>query len=426
MRTICVVATNRSDYGRLHPVMEALKSHQDIELKVVVGSAAYFDGLWWYLRYAKVSSLPRSLFWLVRARLIKIFGGERAVLAQEQLSRMVQKDGYEIAARLPLLIEGSTPPQMVAAAGTGLLKLADIFSELTPDLVLINGDRFEILPVAVAAAYMNIRVAHIEGGDVSGTIDNSIRHAISKFAHLHFPATTESAARLERMGEDPATIFTHGSPIIDTLRGIDTSLGNDLHDRYPKDLNAIDLTKPYVVVMQHPVTTEYEDSYAQTKELLAALDTIGMPQFFIAPNIDAGSDGIATALSEYRNSSGAARSIFHKHLSLEDYIKVFASAAVAVGNSSSFLREGAYLGVPCVVVGSRQRHRERGENVIEVEAKREPIADAMRKQIAHGRYPSDLRFGKGDAATQIAQTLASIDLDKVSIQKYFHEERPRQ
>lgn len=421
MRTVCVVATNRSDYGRLHPVMEALKAHDNIQLKVVVGSAAYFDGLWWYLRYAKVPSLLKALPWLIRARLIKIVGGERAVLTQEQLSRMVLADGYEIAARLPLLIEGSTPPQMVSAAGIGLLKLSEILSNLKPDVVLINGDRFEILPVAVATAYLNIPLAHIEGGDVSGTIDNSIRHAVSKFAHLHFPATAESARRLERMGEDPATIFTHGSPIIDTLRDIDTSLGNDLHDRYPKDLNPIDLTKPYVVVMQHPVTTEYKESYAQTKELLAALDQIGMPQFFIAPNIDAGSDGIASALTEYRQSPGAARSIFHKHLSLEDYIKVFAHAAVAVGNSSSFLREGAYLGVPCVVVGSRQRYRERGENVIEVPAEQRVIVDALRKQIAHGRYPSDLRFGTGDAAVRIAETLATIDLAKVSIQKYFHE-----
>lgn len=421
MKTICVVATNRSDYGRLHPVMEALKVHKNIRLKVIVGSAAYFDGLRSYLQYASVS--PKSLFWLIRARLIKIFGGEKAVLQQEKLSQTVLKDGYEIYARLPLLIEGGTHTQMVAAAGIGLLKLADIFSRLEPDLVLMNGDRFEILPVAVAAAYMNIPLAHIEGGDVSGTIDNSIRHAITKFAHLHFPATQESAKRIERMGEDPATIFVHGSPIIDSLKKIDTSLGNELHERYPEDLNAIDLTKPYVLIMQHPVTTEYEDSYGQAKELFAALDVLDMPQFFVAPNEDAGSNGISRALSEYRKSPGATRSIFHKHLSLEDYIKVFANATVAVGNSSSFLREGAYLGVPCVIVGSRQRHRERGENVIEVPAEKDAIVDAIRSQISHGPYPQDLRFGRGDAAESIAETIATIDLSRVSVQKHFHEEK---
>lgn len=421
MRTICVVATNRSDYGRLRPVMEELRKRNDVKLQVVVGSYSYFDGLRRYLRYAKPASLRHSLPWYVRARLIKLFGGDKAVLRHEKLSCAIAADGFEVDARLPLLIEGGSPAEMAASAGQGLLGLLPIFERLRPDIVLINGDRFEILPVAVAAAYFNIRLAHIEGGDVSGTIDNSIRHAISKLAHLHFPATRQSAERLVRMGEDPSTVFVHGSPIIDSLTAIDKTLDNSLFDRYPSSVGRIDLTQPYVLVAHHPVTTEYEHNRAQMTELLAALDELHLPQFFVMPNIDAGSDGIAAALRDYRQSLGAARSVFHKHLSLEDYIKVFAGAAVAVGNSSSFLREGAYYGVPSVVVGTRQRHRERGENVIEVPARRDAIVAALRAQIAHGPFERDLRFGDGRAAPRIAETLATIDLDKVPIQKYFHE-----
>lgn len=421
MRTICVVATNRSDYGRLHPVMDALRAHPDITLQVVYGSYAYFDSFWQYLRYAKPESLLRSLPWYIRARLTKLVGGEGAVFAREQLSRMMMADGFTITARLPLLFEGGTTQEMVAAAGVGLLSLRETFARLKPDVVLINGDRFEILPVAVAAAYMNIPIAHIEGGDVSGTIDNSIRHAVSKFSHLHFPATQESADRLVRMGEHPDTIYTFGSPIIDSLTKIDTSLDNTLFDRYPSDVGCIDLIKPYILIAHHPVTTEYADNHAQMKELLAALDTLGMPQFFVSPNIDAGSDGISVAMREYRLGPASSRSVFHKHLSLEDYIKVYAHACVAVGNSSSFLREGAFLGVPSVIVGTRQQHRERGANVVEVEAKKDTILTALKTQIAHGPYEKDLRFGDGTSAEKIAKTLLEVDLDTLGVQKYFWE-----
>lgn len=418
MRTICIAATNRSDYGRLKPVMDVLRKRGDVRLQVIVGSYAYFDGLFSYLRLAKAASL-RSLWWYVRARLTKIIHGDKAVLEKEHISRAILKDGYSIDARIPLLVGGGTPTEMVTSCGLGLLKLPAILKRLSPDIILINGDRFEILPIAIATAYLNIPLAHIEGGDVSGTIDNSIRHAISKFAHLHFPATKQSADRLIKMGEDPKTIFAHGSPIIDSLASINTDIDNALHDRYPNDVGSIDLTKPYILVTHHPVTTEYAANYAQVKELLAALDAVALPQFFIAPNIDAGSDGISVAMREYRASEGAKRSVFHKHISLEDYIKVLAHATVAVGNSSSLLREGAFLGVPAVVVGTRQKYRERAENVIEVPAKLEKIVEALRKQAAHGPYPKNELFGDGKAAPRIAETLATITCDEV--QKFFHE-----
>jgi len=421
MRKICVVTTNRADYGRLHPIMDALCKRGDIELQVVVGSAVYFHSLWKFFTYARPANLWRSLPWYLRARLIGLFGGDRGIAMRDHLSRAILADGFTIAAHVPLMLEGGTLDIMPKTAGLGLLDLPDIFEKLAPDLVLINGDRFEIMPVAVAAAFMNIRIAHVEGGDVSGTIDNSIRHAVSKLSHLHFPATKESAERLRRMGEDPATIYTFGSPIIDSLKGIDTNLDDSIFDRYPSDVGRIDLSKPYALVIQHPVTTEYADNYRQTTELLAALKDSGLQLFFVAPNIDAGSDGVTEALREFRATADQTKVVFHKHMSLEDYTKLLAHATVAVGNSSSLIREAAYLGTPVVLAGTRQQHRERGENVLEVPADRKAIAHAIEIQRTHGRYATDLRFGDGTAVPRIAEVLATIDLAQVPVQKYFYE-----
>jgi UDP-N-acetylglucosamine 2-epimerase len=223
------------------------------------------------------------------------------------------------------------------------------------------------------------------------------------------------------MGEDPATVFTFGSPIIDSLRGIDTSLDNSLYERYPRDVGHIDLTAPYMLVIQHPVTTEYADNYRQTVELLAAVKQSGLPLFFISPNIDAGSDGVNAAMREFRAGADLPRAVFHKHVSLEDYTKLLANAAVAVGNSSSLIREAAYLGTPVVLAGTRQQYRERGGNVVEVPAEREAIARAIEAQRAHGRFAPDMRFGDGTAAPRIAETLATIDLARIPVQKYFNE-----
>lgn len=321
-----------------------------------------------------------------------------------------------------MLLEGGDLATMVHTDGFGLLEFPRILERLSPDVVMINGDRYEIFSVAVACAFMNIHLAHIEGGDVSGTIDNSIRHAITKLSHIHFPATAQSAKRLLQMGEHPNTVFTYGSPIIDSLVSIDLSLDNSFYKRHPSDVGEIDLTKPYILVAHHPVTTEYADNYRQTKELLAALDEVNMPQFFIAPNIDAGSDGISVAMKEYCGGLGAKRSVFHKHVALDQYIKLLGNAAVAAGNSSSLLREAAYLGTPAVIVGTRQQHRERGNNVIEVDSKQASVVSAIRQQLAHGRFEKDLRFGDGTAATRIARTLAELDLKQIDVQKYFHEQ----
>lgn len=420
-KKICVVTTNRADYGRLKPIMEKIRADETLSLQVVAGTSLFLDHFFWYLRHGEPVSFWKSLPWYLKARGKVLFGKTASAYRLEHLTRTIIQDGFPVHARLPLFLEGGTTQTMVKTAGLGLLGTPDIFEKLQPDIVLINGDRFEIFSIAMAAAFSNIRIAHIEGGDASGTIDDSIRHAISKLAHLHFPATKKSRARLLQMGENPQHIFVCGSPIIDALKTADLSLNNSFYERYRYGGVQIDLSKDFLLVMHHPVTTEYTDNYRNTKELIAAIASASLPSVFFASNIDAGSDGVSKAIREYRDQSQKPNAVFFKSVPTEDFYRVFAHARVVVGNSSSFLREAAFLGVPAVVIGSRQQGRERGENVIEVIPEKKQISDAIQKQINHGAYAPSHIFGEGDSAAQIVQILSRLDLNSVSLQKQFFE-----
>ena len=205
----------------MKPVMEQIRRDSELELQVVVGTPLYFDHLLWYMRHGEPFLFWKSLPWHLRARLLAMFGGSRAVAGREYSLRTLARDGFPADARIPMFLEGGNPRVMTKIGGFALLGISRIFDRLKPDLILINGDRFEILPIAYAAICANIPLAHIEGGDVSGTMDESMRHAITKLAHIHFPATKKSAERIRAMGEDPESIFPVGSPIIDTISQMD-------------------------------------------------------------------------------------------------------------------------------------------------------------------------------------------------------------
>lgn len=420
-RKICIVTTNRADYGRLKPVMELIQKDPRLELQVVVGTPLFFDHLLWCLRHGEPVSLWQSLPWYLKARLKTIFGQDREVARLEYFTKLLSQEGFPIHARIPMFLEGGNPRIMTKISGFCLLGLPDIFAKLKPDIVFVNGDRFEILPVALATVSSNILLAHLEGGDVSGTIDESIRHATTKLAHFHFPATQKSAERILAMGENPKHIFVAGSPVIDTISRLNLSLDNSVYERNGfRGGEKIDFTNPFLLVLQHPVTTRYKENQADTKELIAAVEQAPVQKLFLAPNIDAGSDGVSVALRAYREKR-PSRTAFLKSLIPEDYYKVFAGAAVVVGNSSSFLREGAFLGIPAVIVGDRQQNRERGKNVIEVVAKKEDILSAIQQQMAHGKYEKDLLFGDGGASSRILDVLTNIDLKTTLLQKKFYE-----
>lgn len=420
-KKICVVVANRADYGRLRPVMRKIRAHPLLELQVIAATSSFLRHFFWHIRHGKPTSLLRSLPWYIRARLTMLFGTTAEKNQLDYITRLISNDGFSIDAHLPFSVEGGDLVRMAKSAGACLWGLPSIFGKLKPDGVLVNGDRFEILSVAIAAAYLNIPLIHLEGGDVSGTIDESIRHAVTKLAHLHFPATEKSKARILAMGEDPERVFCVGSPAIDELTHQDMRIDNSVYERNWRKQAEVDFTKPYILVVQHPVTTRYEENFRDMQELVAALSKIPLQKVFLASNIDAGSDGVSRVLRELRDRTKPARCVFFKSFTPQDFHRVLANAVVAVGNSSAFIREAAYLGVPVVLVGDRQQGRERAGNVVEVACNEKDIRAAIEKQIAHGKYSRDIVFGDGHASEKIAHILASFPFERMSVQKRFFE-----
>ena len=416
-KRVCVVTTNRADYGRMKPVMRAIQKDPRLALRVVVGSHLFFDYFFWYLRHGEPLSVWKSIPWYLRARRTALLGSDEDLWRHDNFMRLLRQDQFPIHARIPMFLEGGNSRVMTKIAGLCLLGITDIFERLRPDVVLVNGDRFEMLPIAFAAVASNIRLAHIEGGDVSGTLDESTRHAITKLAHIHFPATEMSAGRIRQMGEDPRFVFSVGSPVIDMLTKLDISVDNTVFDRNGSGGGErIDVQKPFLLILQHPVTTRYEENQRDMEEIIAAVDQTPQQKLFLTPNIDAGSDGVSAALREYRDRKPRSTAFFKNFLP-HDYYRLFSHASVAIGNSSSFIREGAFLGVPAVLVGDRQRRRERGENVSEVLPERREIARAIERQHTHGRYPRSMLFGDGTASQKIAEILADVT---PPVQKTFH------
>jgi UDP-hydrolysing UDP-N-acetyl-D-glucosamine 2-epimerase len=371
-RKVCVVIGSRANYSSIKSAMRAIAAHPALELQVVVGASALLD------RYGAVVDL-------------------------------IEKDGFKAVARVHMLIEGETPATMAKSTGLGLLELPTIFDQIAPDFVLTIGDRFETMATTLAAAYMNIPVAHTMGGEVSGTIDESIRHAVTKFAHVHFPASREARERIIRLGEREEDVHMVGCPRIDLVAEILAAPADGL-DAHLFDTGVgerLDVDRPFVLLSQHPVTTEYGEGERQITASLEAVRDVGLPAVVLWPNADAGSDDVARGIRKWRERKFDAGMHFFKNLPVATYVRLMRKAACLVGNSSSGIREGAYIGTPTVNIGSRQDMRERGANVIDAPPERAAIAAAMRRQVAHGRYASEPIYGDGHAGERIAEILAT-------------------
>ena len=383
MRKVCVLIGSRANYGSIKSAMRAIAAHPDLHLQLVVGASALLD------RFGSVIDV-------------------------------IEADGFTADAKVAMIVEGETPATMAKSTGLGLIELPTVFDHLRPDVVISVGDRFETMATAVAASYMNIPVAHTMGGEISGTIDESIRHAVTKLAHIHFPANARAAERIVRMGEDPGTVHVVGCPRVDLVAEIVRSNGHldssDWLDREGAGAH-ITLDAPFLLVSHHPVTTEYGEGEQQINETLAALDELRMPTIMLWPNADAGSEDIARGMRKFREQRRPEYVRFYKNFPIETYVRLMNSCACAVGNSSAPLREGAFIGVPTVNVGTRQCGRDRGLNVVDVAHDRAQIVEGVRRQIAHGRYPSDHLYGEGDAGERIANVLATTPL---RVQKRLH------
>jgi UDP-hydrolysing UDP-N-acetyl-D-glucosamine 2-epimerase len=271
------------------------------------------------------------------------------------------------------------------------------------------------MATALAATYMNIPLAHTMGGEVSGNIDESIRHAVTKFAHVHFPACSDAAERIVRMGEDPATVHVVGCPRMDLVAEVLAQPGDGLSTIFEEGVGgSFDLDQPFLLVSQHPVTTEYGDGERQIGETLRAIGEVGLPAIVLWPNADAGAEDIARGMRKYREHEDDSRLHFFKNLPTSDYVRLMQKTACIVGNSSSAIREGSFIGTPAVDVGARQAGRQRGSNVLAAGYDRAEIAGAIGRQLEHGLYESEPIYGDGHAGERIADVLSRVE---VTLQK---------
>ncbi len=369
-RKVCVVLVDRANYGRLKPVMRAIAERPELELQVLAAGTMVLG------RFGRPVDL-------------------------------VRKDGFPVSGETFIELEGSTPATMAKSVGFGVVEFASEFQRLSPDVVLLIGDRYEALAAAIAAAYMNICLVHVQGGEVSGSIDESARHAISKLSHFHFPATRRSADYLVRMGESPETILGVGCPSSDLAR----MLTGDLADEVVNGTGSgaqIDLSKPFQLVIFHPTTTRYGAENEQMENLLAALDRLKKQTVLLWPNIDAGSDAISKVIRIYRDQHAPDWLRTITNLLPENYLRVLARTACAIGNSSSFVRDAGYFGTPVVLVGERQEGREWDTHVTPVVPTTEEIYGAISHQLMHGRYTPSKLYGDGFVSERIAQAMTDL------------------
>lgn len=382
MRNVCVFVGSRANYSSIKSVMQAVKDHPRLTLQVVLGASTLLD------RFGKVETL-------------------------------IKEDGFEPDMTFYNIVEGENPVTMAKSTGLGIIEMSTVLKNLSPDFVVIVGDRFEMMSVTIAAAYMNIPIAHTMGGEVTGTIDESIRHAITKFAHVHFPANEDAKERIIKMGEEPDTVFNFGCPRLDLVK---EELKNDsesvLTSLESSNLGVgsteLDLSKPFLLVSQHPVTTEYGSGKDQIVATLDALQKLNMQTIMLWPNIDAGSDDVSSGIRSFREKHNPTWLKVYKNLPTATYIHLMKNCACLIGNSSSGIREGAFIGTPVVNVGTRQQARERGQNVTDVSYNASEIESAVRRQLEHGPYDMEPTYGEGNTGEKIADVLATIN---VKIQK---------
>jgi len=374
-RKVCVLVTARPSYARIKSALVAVAAHPGLELQLVVAASALLE------RYGSAI-------------------------------HSIEHDGFEVAARVYMVLEGENLVTSAKSTGLGLVELATVFDNLKPDVVMTVADRYETLATAVAASYMNIPVAHVQGGEVTGSIDEKVRHAVTKLADVHFVSTARAREHVIRLGERPDHVHLTGCPSIDLAAEVaaDPALDFDPFEKYGGVGERVDLSNGFLVVLQHPVTTEYELARRQVEETLHAVRGLDLPTLWFWPNVDAGSDGTSKGIRAFRETHTLPNVHFFKNLPPEDFLRLLYASRCIVGNSSVAIRECAYMGVPAVNIGSRQQGRDRGRNVVDVDYDRGRILAAIRDQLANGRPAPDLLYGDGTAGQRIADLIAEVPL----------------
>jgi UDP-hydrolysing UDP-N-acetyl-D-glucosamine 2-epimerase len=374
-RKICVVITARPSYSRIKSALAAIKEHPELDLQLVIAGSALLD------RYGNAADF-------------------------------ISKDGFEAAAKVYMVLEGENPTTMAKTTGLGLMELTNVFYNLKPDAVITIADRFETIATSIAAAYQNIPLVHIQGGEVTGSIDEKVRHANTKLADLHLVSNDDARERVIRLGEDPDTVINTGCPSIDLAKIIDNEkrLNFDPLQKYGGVGKNIDWENGYLVVMQHPVTTEYNHAREHILETLYAVRESGISTFWFWPNVDAGSDGTSNGIRTFREKEDPENIHFFKNMDSLDFLRLLKHSKMIIGNSSVGIRECSFLGVPAIDIGNRQHRRLKAENVTHVDYNRVEILKAIQQFSEKTTYNSSSIYGNGNSGKSIAEILASVEL----------------
>lgn len=321
----------------------------------------------------------------------------------------IRSAGLLICGEVPVDVKTRTPKSMSAGVGECLIGMTALLQRERPDILLLLGDRGEMLAGAIAALHLGIVCIHIHGGERSGTVDEPVRHAISKLSHYHLTATNESRDRLIRMGERPETVHVTGAPGLDGLLALADKPVDDVKMAFSLPSN-----QPFILAVFHPVVQQAEDAYAQTCCLLLALQKMGLPVIWLEPNSDAGSSDILRALSDIGLPAGSNQL---QHIKRDFFCAAMKHCAVMVGNSSAGIIEAASFSTPVINVGSRQHLRERSANVIDVDTDVEAIYSAVVQALKSGKVACENKYGDAGAGQRIAGLLATFPIDRDVLHK---------
>lgn len=381
-RKIAVFTGNRAEYGLQFPILKAISHHPDLECQLIV-SGAHLD---------------------------KDFG---KTLGE------IERDGFKVAAEVKIDMNEDSGFATAQAIGSGILSMSQCLAKLRPDMLVVYADRFEGFAALISGTQMNIPTAHIEGGDVTegGALDDSVRHAMTKLAHLHFTTNEDASNRIRTMGEEAWRVHTVGFPMIDLVHAGGYTAPEKLAEQYK-----LDLKKPIVVFTQHSVTTLIEDAVSQLTPSLEALEKLaseGVQVILTYPNNDAGGRAIVAKLESFA-ARGLKNIQLHKSLGRANYHGMLNIAGrigrgACVGNSSSGIKETPYFGCPTVDIGSRQDGRLASTNVIHTGYDAKEIEEAIRRCLFDEKFIADCHscknpYGTGDAGIKIANELARVEL----------------
>jgi len=373
-RKICIIISARPSYARIKSVLKEIKKRKNLELILILTASTLLD------RYGN-------------------------------LINDVKKDGFKVNYKVHMLIEGGNLVTSAKSTGLSIIELSTLLDRLNPDVVLTIADRYETIATAISASYINIPIGHVQGGEITGSIDEKVRHAVTKLSNIHFVSNKTAYNRVIKMGEDPDSVFITGCPSIDLAAQVLENHQTPFNPikKYGGVGSQIDLSQGYFVIMQHPVTTEYDLARVQVTEILKAVNNIKMPILWFWPNVDAGSDGISEGIRIFRENEKNKNIWFFKNMAPTDFLRLLYDSKGIIGNSSVAIRECSFLGVPAVNIGTRQNGRCRGKNIIDVECDRKAIRKAIENHLKNDKIPGEKIYGDGTAGEKIAKLLAEID-----------------